>query len=399
MGCGGSKKADDVADPSAVTLEGGAAPPAKKPVKAPSAGQLAKQKAEEERLEKAQAAAAVKVQARARGAKGRAAAVAERAKYPCKQYRVNVAAENFGDCLCGFPKAEHKASAFEKNTAEPARAKRVNSADAREKMMQKEKVACKKYVVNMESANFGECVCGAKRDDHTAEALAAGTKGGPKHGERDSAEVRAGFVQKEFVECKKYVVNMESANFGECVCGAKRDDHSPAALAAATKGGPKHGQRNSADVRGGFLQKEYCACEKYVVNMESANFGECVCGEPRDHHSPEALGNATKGGPKHGQRNSADVREGFLQKETVSCTNFVLDMSPDALFGQCVNCGQPRNKHSDAALKGAPADVGAPGALAKEASKYTSQDVLEVAEPPKPAKRLSYAQALTGSPN
>ena len=119
--------------------------------------------------------------------------------------------------------------------------------------------------------------------------------------------------------------------------------------------------------------------------MESANFGECVCGEPRDHHSPEALGNATKGGPKHGQRNSADVREGFLQKETVSCTNFVLDMSPDALFGQCVNCGQPRNKHSDAALKGAPADVGAPGALAKEASKYTSQDVLEVAEPPKPA--------------
>ena len=129
------------------------------------------------------------------------------------------------------------------------------------------------------------------------------------------------------------------------------------------------------------------------------NHGECVCGEPRDHHSPEALGNATKGGPKHGQRNSADVREGFLQKETVSCTNFVLDMSPDALFGQCVNCGQPRNKHSDAALKGAPADVGAPGALAKEASKYTSQDVLEVAEPPKPAKRLSYAQALTGSPN
>ena len=161
------------------------------------------------------------MQARARGAKGRAAAVAERAKYPCKQYRVNVAAENFGDCLCGFPKAEHKASAFEKNTAEPARASASNSADAREKMMQKEKVACKKYVVNMESANFGECICGAKRDDHTAEALAAGTKGGPKHGERDSAEVRAGFVQKEFVECKKYVVNMESANFGECICGAK----------------------------------------------------------------------------------------------------------------------------------------------------------------------------------
>ena len=119
---------------------------------------------------------------------------------------------------------------------------------------------------------------------------------------------------------------------------------------------------------------------RYVVNMESANFGECICGAKRDDHSPDALANATKGGPKHGQRNSADVREGFLQKETVECQNFALDMSPDALFGQCANCGQPRNKHSDAALKGQPADVGPPGALATQAAKYTDEDVVEVAE-------------------
>ena len=75
---------------------------------------------------------------------------------------------------------------------------------------------------------------------------------------------------------------MNAANFGECICGAKRYDLSPVALGASTMGGSNQGQRNSSDVRGGFLQKEYCACEKYVVNMESANFGECVCGEPRE---------------------------------------------------------------------------------------------------------------------
>ena len=92
--------------------------------------------------------------------------------------------------------------------------------------------------------NFGECICGVK-DDHTADALAAGTKGGPKHGERDSAEVRASFVQ-EFVECKKYVVNM-GANFGECICGAEGMTQ-PEALAAATKGGRStaSGQRRRA---------------------------------------------------------------------------------------------------------------------------------------------------------
>ena len=69
MGCGGSKKADDVADPSTVTLEGGAAPPAKKPVKAPVSGSLAKQKrrrsgSREHKRQRGQ------VQARARSAKG-----------------------------------------------------------------------------------------------------------------------------------------------------------------------------------------------------------------------------------------------------------------------------------------------------------------------------------------
>ena len=177
----------------------------------------------------------------------------------------------------------------------------------------------------------------------------------------------------------------------------QKDDHSPEALAAATKGGPKHGQRNSADVREGFLQKEYCACEKYVVNMESANFGECVCGEPRDHHS-EALGNATKGGPKHGQRNSADVREGFLQKETVSCTNFVLDMSPDASSGSASTAAS-RGTSTRTPRSRARRPTSAPRHARQGSVKYTSQDVLEVAEPPKPAKRLSYAQALTGSPN
>ena len=288
-------------------------------MKAPSSGQLAKQKADEERLEKARTAAAVKVGAGARR-KGRRRRWRERAKYPCACARERRRRE-----LWRLPVRPQGGAQGVSVREEHGGAGAGEARQRARERVQKEKVACRSMWSTWSRPTW-RVHLRRKKDDHTAEALAAGTKGGPKHGERDSAGVRAS--PKEFVECKKYVVNMESANFGECICGAKRDPQPR----GARGGDPKHGQRNSADARG-LLQKEYCACKKYVVNMESANFGECVCSEPRDHHNPEALGNATKGGPKPAQLGGR--ARGLLQKETVSCTNFVLDMSPDALFGQC----------------------------------------------------------------
>ena len=39
---------------------------------------------------------------------------------PCENYKVDMAAANFGDCRCGFPKKDHVPSAFASRGAKPA---------------------------------------------------------------------------------------------------------------------------------------------------------------------------------------------------------------------------------------------------------------------------------------
>jgi hypothetical protein len=54
-------------------------------------------------------------------------------------------------------------------------------------MQKKDKVSCTKYVMNMQAANFGECICGAARDAHEDAAL---DKEKAKNDRRDSGEAR-----------------------------------------------------------------------------------------------------------------------------------------------------------------------------------------------------------------
>lgn len=83
--------------------------------------------------------------------------------------------------------------------------------------MQREMATCERYEVNMQAANFGECVCGAAKALHTAAALAKSDEKGKANAQVDGETLRRQkFVQKEFAPCRKYVVNMQSANFGEC---------------------------------------------------------------------------------------------------------------------------------------------------------------------------------------
>ena len=43
----------------------------------------------------------------------------------------------------------------------------------------------------------------------------------------------------------------------------------------------------------------------------------------------------------------------MIQRETVECERYELDMTPGVAFGQC-KCGEPKAKHSDAAMRAAP---------------------------------------------
>jgi hypothetical protein len=344
MGCAGSKKADGVAVDDVKLVKKPQESEAEKAAKAAKAEELKQQ------------AAACKLQAIHRGNADRYKV--ELMKHACDNYRVNMQAEEFGQCMCGWAKAAHTPEALAKKGKKEAMRK-VGSQELRDKFVKKEKCSCERYEVNMQSANFGECVCGEAKSEHTAEALAAGEQA--KAARVDSAEMRSKFVQKETAACKKYEVLMgdNSVSFGTCVCGRPRAEHSEAALAAAAGGGKGTTRMDSGEVRAKFVQKEYAECEEYevLVGDNSVAFGTCVCGRPRSEHSPDALQAGANKAGKSGKRESAEVRKGFAKtaawsdREVCDCKSYKVDMDPGVPFGQCV-CGQPKAMHSDEAISG-----------------------------------------------
>ena len=129
MGCGGSKSADETFD----SIECGQTPASGKasgnaPCKAatPASTKKAKEQAAKEQK------AAETVQKHMRGSIARTKV--ENMKRPCDEYSVNMNAANFGECMCGWPKADHATSAFvkKKKTMVPTK---VDSADLRNRFV------------------------------------------------------------------------------------------------------------------------------------------------------------------------------------------------------------------------------------------------------------------------
>ena len=81
----------------------------------------------------------------------------------------------------------------------------------------------------------------------------------------DSGELRAKFVQKEMADCEKYRVNMESANFGECICGRPKAEHTSAALKAAEA---TRKTEDEAAMLERMTGKEKVTCMEYRINMD-----------------------------------------------------------------------------------------------------------------------------------
>ena len=309
MGCAGSKKGE-VADPVDVAVA--IVPTCTQREATAAEVEMAAEVAAQAEAAVLEARSATKVQSIVRGKAARAKF--ELMRRPCDNYRVNMQAEAFGQCVCGWSKAEHCADALSRDV--PKREAQIrDDEDVRSRMLTKQMSSCVKYVVNMESANFGECVCGAAKADHTAAALAAGSDESRARSPKitDSPELRLRFVQRARVECEKYVVKMgdNSVAFGTCVCGAPRADHSEAALAAGAGGKKGTTRVSSGEVRAKMVQKERCECECYEVQMadSSVAFGTCVCGEPRSRHTDEALAaGAARGRRPGGKKLSFELR-------------------------------------------------------------------------------------------
>ena len=96
------------------------------------------------------------------------------------------------------------------------------------KFSHKEKAVCAMYSVNLQSASFGECACGFPKANHSDDALKQNAKNGGTGmtTRRDEHELRSKFVQREYVKCANYEVDMGAGvQYGTCRCGAPRADH------------------------------------------------------------------------------------------------------------------------------------------------------------------------------
>lgn len=292
-----------------------------------------------------QATAATLLQAAVRGKAGRDRF--ELMKHPCNNYRVNMAAATFATCFCGWAKAAHseEALACGRRSTKKDLASFVSPTALRERFIQRELATCKVYRVNMNSINFGECLCGVAKVGHTPAALAAGDSAKP-NAAVDEVELRKKFVQRAKVTCTRYRVNVTAENTGECVCGAARNEHTDAALAAGEKGG--NAAVDEVELRKKFAQRAKVECTMYVVDMNAQIFATCVCGAPRSEHSDAALGSKVK---SQALVDSEEVRSRLVQKTAVvACEKFEIDMAPGVPFGTCV-CGEPKVRHSEKALQ------------------------------------------------
>ena len=247
-----------------------------------------------EKLERAKEQAAIKVQARLRGKAGRKAAekhIEESRSTPCNNYRINMSAENFGDCVCGFPKLSHSKAAISRAAAKDSGGKKMDDEAIQKKMLQREKAPCKRYQVNLQSANFGECICGRAKADHTDAALRAGGEDAGLSGKMTDEEVQKKMLQREKAPCLRYQVNLNAANFGECICGRPKAEHTDAALKACKAVGDARGGLGEDELREKFTAKEKTDCEKFVLDMSpGAPFGTCICGRLKKDHTAAALG-------------------------------------------------------------------------------------------------------------
>ena len=106
-------------------------------------------------------------------------------KVDCMEYRINMdPAAPFGQCLCGAPKEKHSAAAFK---GAKDKLERVDSGALREKMTQRQKTDCTLFRLDMSpSAQFGMCVCGRPKAEHSDEALKGGAP--RKSSEEDAAK-------------------------------------------------------------------------------------------------------------------------------------------------------------------------------------------------------------------
>ena len=210
----------------------------------------ADRKAAERKIAEEKAAAA---QAEAEKARATTAAAKGKAAQPCDAYQVDTASATFGDCTCGWAKSAHS------EAAQKAAPKAKKATMVAPTVNAREQAGCDNYRVDMTAARFGDCVCGHPKAAHSADATVHGTDHMPLSSADKPTDLRyrprtggraARLAQQrnlvneklgaDFFACDEYRVDVTAARFGDCKCGYPKAQHS---LTSQRVGNEKGGVR------------------------------------------------------------------------------------------------------------------------------------------------------------
>ncbi|KAL1519976.1 hypothetical protein AB1Y20_023460 [Prymnesium parvum] len=161
----------------------------------------------------------------------------------CEAYRLDVTAQRFGDCTCGWPKSSHppprgaRASGGGGGAARRSAAAEVAVAEEAAPPAAEVAAACEDYRVDMTAARFGDCKCGLPKAAHGAPppgGWGSGRASGRASYARPAAG-RAGHEEVQKAEMDKAAAERKAAEMKEKAAAEKAAADKEAAEKEATE--------------------------------------------------------------------------------------------------------------------------------------------------------------------
>jgi len=166
--------------------------------------------------------------------------------------------------------------------------------------------------------------------------------------------------------CSDYRIDATALQFGQCVCGHPKQAHISKGenkAAAALRALKKVSGTGMSD------GQQSMPCSTYTLDPLGSVFGQCRCGHLKDAHI------AKERNPAEAARSrlNPNKREAVTKSEE-PCSNFIVDTTSDQ-FGVCI-CGHKRDAHNAQEVNRAEAALLAMKEknAKKEAAKKASED-------------------------
>ncbi|GBG25116.1 Hypothetical Protein FCC1311_013342 [Hondaea fermentalgiana] len=142
----------------------------------------------------------------------------QKAAVPCKNYRVDTTADKFGTCKCGWDKTAHETKG--ENKAAQALS-RLRSGKGNDGAFSSGDGPCQNFRVDVTADKFGMCKCGYHQSEHKEKADNPARRALQSLRSTSSSKP----MTPDGKPCHNYVADVKADRFGMCVCGFHKSEH------------------------------------------------------------------------------------------------------------------------------------------------------------------------------